>query len=98
LSSGVEDRESDETKDEGLRHNITETSQTKDIGGMAETAEEESERDLDDDQMIAMDDELALMFKDRVKGNKDKGALSYLAQAASVDVHHRRSTEGSSSL
>lgn len=45
---------------------------------MAETADEESERDLDDDQMIAMDDELALMFKDRVKGKKDKGALSRL--------------------
>jgi hypothetical protein len=96
-SAEVEDRES-ETKDEGLRNNITEISPTKSIGGMAETAEEESERDLDDDQMIAMDDELALMFKDRVKGKKDKGALSHLAQAASVDGHPRRSTEGSYTL
>jgi DNA polymerase phi len=97
-SAGVEGRESDETKDEGLRCNITEISQTKGIGGMAESAEEESERDLDDDQMIAMDDELALMFKDRVKGKKDKGGLSHLAQAASVDKDPRRGTEGSPSL
>lgn len=77
-SAGVEDRESDETNDEGPGNIITENSQTKGIGAMAETADEESERDLDDDQMIAMDDELALMFKDRVKGKKDKGALSRL--------------------
>jgi hypothetical protein len=62
---------------------------------MAEMADEESERDLDDDQMIAMDDELALMFKDRVKGKKDKGALSRLEQAAGVDGYPRWSTEGS---
>lgn len=62
---------------------------------MAETADEESGRDLDDDQMIAMDDELALMFKDRVKGKKDKGALSRLEQATGVDGYSRWSTEGS---
>lgn len=61
---------------------------------MAETTDEESERDLDDDQMIAMDDELALMFKDRVKGKKDKGGLSHLAYASGVDEHLRWSTEG----
>jgi hypothetical protein len=35
------------------------------------------------------------MFKDLVKGKKDKGALSRLAQAASIEGHPRRSTEGS---
>ncbi len=62
---------------------------------MSEMADEESERELDDDQMMAMDDELALMFKDRVKGKKDKGVLSRLVQTAKVDGHPRRNTEGS---
>jgi hypothetical protein len=94
-SAGVEDHASDETNDEGPRNNITEVLQIKDIGVMAETTDEESERDLDDDQMIAMDDELALMFKDRVKGKKAKGGLSHLAYAVGVDEHLRWSTEGS---
>jgi DNA polymerase phi len=91
----VEDHESDGTKDERLRNNITEIPQTKGIDAMAGTADEESERDFDDDQMIVMDDHLALMFKDRVKGKKDKGAPSRLAQAASTDGYPRRCTEGS---
>jgi DNA polymerase phi len=96
--AGIEDRESDDTKDEGLGNTNTEIPQTKCFFAIAETTDEESERDLDDDQMIAMDDELALMFKDRVKGKKDKGALSRLVQAACIDRHPRWSTEGSRSF
>jgi DNA polymerase phi len=92
--AGVEGGESDETQNEELT-NITEIPHTKGIVAMDETADEESERELDDDQMMAMDDELALMFKDRVKGRKDKGVLSCLAQAASFDEYPRWSTERS---
>ena len=60
---------------------------------MDETVDEESGMELDDDRMMAMDDELALMFKDRVKKRKDKGVPSRLAQVASVDGYPRRSTE-----
>ncbi len=90
----VEDRESDDTQDEGLG-NIAEIPQKKGVGTMAETADEESVRELDDDQMMAMDDELTLMFKDRVKGRKGKGVFSRFEQPASVDGQHRRSAEGS---
>lgn len=93
-SSSVEGGESDETQDEELT-SIAEIPQTKGIVAMDETADEESERELDDDQMMAVDDELALMFKDRVNKRKDKGVLSCLAQAASVNGYPRRSTERS---
>jgi DNA polymerase phi len=93
-SAGVEGGESDETQDEEL-NSITEVFQTKGIVAMDETTDEESERELDDDQMMAMDEELALMFNDRVKRRKDKGVFSCLAQAASVDGYPRRSTERS---
>jgi len=93
-SAGVEGGESDETQDEELT-SITEILQSKGIVPMDETADEESEGEFDDDQMMAMDDELALMFKDRVKRRKDKGVLSCLAQVASVDGYPRRSTERS---
>lgn len=83
-SAGVEGGESDETQDEELT-GITETPQKNEIVAMDETADEESERELDDDRMMAMDDELALMFKDRVKRRKDKGVHSCLTQATSVD-------------
>ena len=93
-SAGVEGGEIDETQDEELT-SITEFPQTKGLVAMDETADEESERELDDDQMMAVDDELALMFKDRVKRRKDKGVLTCLTQAASLDGYPRRSTEGS---
>ena len=90
----MEGGESDETEDEEPM-GITEIPQKKGIVAMDDTAEEESERELDDDQMMAMDDELALMFKDRVNRRKDKGVLSRLGQAASSDECPRRSTERS---
>jgi hypothetical protein len=92
--SSVEGGESDETQDEELT-SVTEIPQTKGIVAMDETTDEESERELDDDQMLAVDDELALMFKDRVNRRKDKGVLSCLVQAASVNGYPRRSTERS---
>ena len=90
----VEAGESDETQDEELT-STAETSQINGIVATDETADEESEGEFDDDQMMAMDDELALMFKDRVKSKKDKGALTCLAQVACVDGYPRRSTERS---
>jgi len=72
-SSGVEDDEGDKAEDEGLRDNIIRASQTKGVDTTAETADEESERDLDDEQMMAMDDQLALIFKDRATRKKGKG-------------------------
>lgn len=96
-SAGVEDGESDEIQDEELM-GVTEISQKKGIVAMDETADEESESGLDDDRMMAMDDELALMFKDRVKRRKDKGVLSCLAQADSFDGYLRRSTERSNTF
>jgi hypothetical protein len=92
--AGVEGGEGDETDDEELT-STTEIPQKRGIVAMDETADEESERELDDDQMMAMDDELALMFKDRVNRKKDKGVLSCLAQAASSDECPRWSTERS---
>lgn len=92
--AGVGGGESDETEDEELT-SITEIPQKKGIVATVETADEESERELDDDQMMAMDDELALLFKDRVNRRKDKGVLSCLAQATSFDECPRRSTERS---
>jgi hypothetical protein len=93
-SPGVEGGEGDETQDEELT-SITEIPQTEGIVAMDETADEESERELDDNQMMAIDDELALMFRDRVKRRKDKGVFSCFPQAASVDGYPRRSTERS---
>jgi len=95
-SAGVEGGESDESQDEDEElTSITEIPQTNGSVAMGETADEASERELDDDQMMAIDDELALMFKDRVKRRKDKGVLSCLVRAASVDGYPRRSTERS---
>lgn len=60
---------------------------------MAKMVDEGSERDLDDDQMMAMDDQLALIFKDRAREKNVKGVLSRLVQAASVDGYPRGRTE-----
>jgi hypothetical protein len=92
--AGVESGKSDETEDEELT-STTEIPQKRGIVAMDEIADEVSERELDDDQMMAMDDELALMFKDRVNRRKDKGVLSRLAQATSFDECPRRSTKRS---
>lgn len=35
--------------------------------------DEESEPELDDDQMMVVDDQLAQLFKDRIGGKKSKG-------------------------
>jgi DNA polymerase phi len=85
-STGIEDSESDEEKDEENNEHITEILQTQYLGSTAETTDEGSERDLDDDQMIAMDDKLAIIFRDRAGERKSKGVQSRI-QVASVDEH-----------
>ena len=55
---------------------MTETLQTIYIDATAETADEESEKDLNDDQMMMMDDQLALMFQDRARERRSQGVLS----------------------
>lgn len=57
-----------------MNSNMAETLQTSYIDANAEMADEVSERDLDDDQMMMMDDQLALMFKNRAREKKSKGA------------------------
>jgi len=79
-------------------NNMAETLQTRSIDATAEATDEESEGDLDDDQMMMMDDQLALMFKDRAREKKSKGVLSRLVRVAHVDVHPRGGTERSHTL
>ena len=58
-------------------------------------ADEGTEGDLDDDQMMAMDDQLAMMFKDQASEKKSKGAPSRILQGIGFDEHHRGSTKRS---
>jgi len=71
-SFGAEDDQNDQAEDEELSDKIMKTSQTKGVGTIAEAADEESEGDLDDEQMMAMDDQLALIFKDKARRKKGK--------------------------
>ena len=50
----------------GLLRNCTDSS--------VESSDEGSEPELDDDQMMAIDDQLAQLFKDRIRGKKSKGS------------------------
>jgi hypothetical protein len=55
--------------------------------------DEEYEPELDDDQMMAIDDQLAQLFKDRIRGKKSKGYSIYPAVVVCVDEYLRGSTE-----
>ena len=94
-STGAEDSETDAENDVEINNNMAETLQTSYIDADAETADEASEKDLDDDQMMMIDDQLALMFKDRAREKKSKGGLSRLVLVAHVDVHPRGGTKRS---
>jgi DNA polymerase phi len=72
FAAEIEGDESDRETDEQLGDDITEILQHNHISATVESADE---MDLDDDQMMAMDDQLALIFKDRARGTKEKGAL-----------------------
>lgn len=67
-----------------MNSNMTETLQTIYIDATAEAADGESEKDLNDDQMMMMDDQLALMFQDRARQRRSKGAPSRLVRVAHV--------------
>jgi DNA polymerase phi len=82
-STSVEDSES-VAANNGEMNNMSETLQTIYIDATAESAEEESENDLNDDQMMMMDDQLALMFQDRAGERRSKGTPSRLARVAHV--------------
>jgi DNA polymerase phi len=94
-SSSIGDSESDEAIDGENNDSITEILQAQHVNVNAETANEWTEGDLDDDQMMAMDDQLAMMFKDRASEKKSKGAPSRIVQATGFDEHRRGSTERS---
>jgi hypothetical protein len=84
--------------DEENNENITENPQIQYVDAIAEMADEESRADLEDDQMMAMDDQLTMIFKDRARGRKSKGAQSCIVQVMSVDEYRRGSTEKSHAL
>jgi hypothetical protein len=93
--SSIGDSESDEAIDEENSDNIIGHLQAQYVNVIAERADEETEGELDDDQMMAMDDQLAMMFKDRASEKKSKGAPSRVLQVNSFDEHRRGSTERS---
>lgn len=93
--SSIGDSESDEAIDEENNDNIIENLQAQYVNVIAEMADEGTEGDLDDDQMMAMDDQLAMMFKDRESEKKSKGAPSRILQVNGFDEHRRGSTERS---
>lgn len=80
-----EESEGDEAEDPELRRKITEVLRANGIeAATGESDEESEEEEMDDDQMIAIDDQLAQIFKEQRKG-KGKGetssTLSYSALA-----------------
>lgn len=77
--TGEDDDESegDEAEDPELRRKITEVLRANGIeAATGESDDESEEEDMDDDQMIAIDDQLAQIFKEQRKG-KGKGEMSF---------------------
>ena len=62
-----------ETEDEGLETTIVGLPRNC-TDSSVEPSDEGSEPELDDDQMMAIDDQLAQLFKDRIRGKKNKGS------------------------
>ncbi|KAI9446728.1 DNA polymerase phi-domain-containing protein [Lactarius indigo] len=60
----------DETRNEGLEKTTEDF--LKNFDSAVDSSDERSETDLDDDQMMAVDDQLAQLFKDRIRGKKSK--------------------------
>lgn len=80
-AADVKDDESSssiEEENEELGNRNTEILQRNGSDLAVDMADEESEGELDDDQMMAIDDQLAQILKDREGGKKDKGSLSRL--------------------
>ncbi|KAI0263807.1 DNA polymerase phi-domain-containing protein [Gloeopeniophorella convolvens] len=77
-SGDIDDSESEEgneEENEELRKKITEALRANGIEAATGLSDDESEEDLDDDQMMAMDEQLAQIFKDRARGKgKEEGA------------------------
>ncbi|KAI0290438.1 hypothetical protein B0F90DRAFT_1812301 [Multifurca ochricompacta] len=74
--TGVKDDEnskSDEASNEELRKKTTGFTWANSTDAKGDMSGEESEAGPDDDQMLAMDDQLALIFKDRAREKKGKG-------------------------
>jgi DNA polymerase phi len=80
-TTDVEDSECSkgtETENEELEKRNTESPRRNDSVPTVDVADEGSEGEPDDDQMMAVDDQLVQMLKHRERGKKDKGSLSHL--------------------
>jgi DNA polymerase phi len=96
-SRNSNDDEDDESSESTEAEN-EENSHRNGTGPTFDMANEESEDELDDDQMMAIDDHLAQILKDRERGKKDKGPLSHLTRLVFVNSRHRRGTKRSHAL
>ncbi|KAI0060788.1 hypothetical protein BV25DRAFT_1827328 [Artomyces pyxidatus] len=63
-----ESEDGDEEEDEELRRKITEALRANGIESATGLSDDESEEEMDDDQMMAIDDQLAQIFRERTKG------------------------------
>jgi DNA polymerase phi len=95
--SSTKEIEDDESS-ENTEAEDEENSQRNGTSPTFDMADEESEDELDDDQMMAIDDQLAQILKDRERGKKDKGPLSHLTRLVFVNSRHRRGTKRSHAL
>jgi DNA polymerase phi len=82
FAAEIEGDENDRETNEELGDDITEILQHNHISATVESADE---TDLDDDQMMAMDDQLALIFKDRARATNGKGTLPPLTPFSSTN-------------
>ena len=83
---------STEAENEGLEK-TTEGVWNNTIDSSVDSSDEGSDPELDDDQMMAVDDQLAQIFKGRIRGKKSKGSQTYPILVACVDNYHRGGTE-----
>jgi hypothetical protein len=97
MESSIKEIEGDESSESTEAEN-EENSQRNGTGPTLDMVGEESEDELDDDQMMAIDDQLAQILKDRERGKKDKGPLSHLIGLVFVDSRHRRGAKRSHAL
>jgi DNA polymerase phi len=93
-----ESSKSIEAENEEPEKRNTEILRRNDSSPTVDMADEESEGELDDDQMMAIDDQLAQILKGRERGKKDKGSQSHLTELAFVDSRHRGGTKRSDTL
>lgn len=85
IGSNEVENEGLEKATEGLLRNSTDS--------LVDSSDEGSDPELDDDQMMAVDDQLAQIFKDRIRGKKSKGSQTLPTFVAYADDYLSGSTE-----